>query len=98
MGGNLEIYSRKEAIERDKIIKDHNEMVDQSLVEDGNSYSGCIGMFGHGIGFSSKVFEDQESAEEYIADTHEKYEPAMAVKYVAGADGFRWLIGGWVSS
>ena len=98
MGANTEIYSTSEE-DRNKIVERHNEMVQQSLHEDGHSYSGCIGMFGPGIDFMFSVgpFKTQDEAEAYICDEHEKYEKAMAVRYMEG-DKTLWLIGGWVSS
>ncbi len=82
---------------RAEIIKEWNEQVQQSLYEDGHSYSGCIGMFGNGIEpWADKGFTTRSAASDYLLDTHNKWSRAMAVSFWENDKKF-WLIGGWVS-
>ncbi|MFC1535774.1 hypothetical protein ACFL4H_00240 [Candidatus Neomarinimicrobiota bacterium] len=97
MGANDCLYSTSET-NKDKIVKKHDELVQESLFEDGHSYSGCIGMFGYGIDFLSKEFKNREEAEDFILDKHSKWDNAMAVRYKSKSGKINWLIGGWVSS
>jgi hypothetical protein len=71
----------------------------QSAYEDGNSYSGCIGVLPHGVNWVSKVFPSPLDAERHITDNHEKWEQAMGVEFADDAgDTCGFSIGGWCSS
>lgn len=78
---------------------------DESAYEDGNSYSGCIGVMPRGINWANETFPSAAEAQEHITKHHEKWEPAMGAAYVQvgygklkpkEARGF--IIGGWCSS
>jgi hypothetical protein len=67
------------------------------LYENGHSYSGGWGMF-PGLKFARlQVFDDQASAEEWVAEYTKKSQPAAAVRF-RDKDGVeQWLLGGWAS-
>ena len=80
------------------IKKKWNEAVEDSLHEDGHSYSGCIGMLGTGIEkWKDLQLPTQAEAQEYIDDNHDKWDGAMAVSFKEG-DKEGWVVGGWCSS
>jgi hypothetical protein len=66
---------------------------EQSAHEDGNSYSGQIGVMPIGISWVNETFESYNEAENYILENHEKWDEAMGTEF---PDGF--LVGGWCSS
>jgi hypothetical protein len=71
-----------------------NEAVESSLYEDGHEYSGGIGMLGKGFSISNFVAENEEEADHYIVEHHEKWNGAMGVK----TKDEKIVIGGWCSS
>ncbi len=86
-----------DATPRADIIKAWNTAVDASLYEDGHSYSGCIGMFGHGIDtWHDKEFFTENEAGDFLLNTQQKWRPAHAVSFLRAGAKF-WLIGGWVA-
>lgn len=82
-----------------KDVKEHfKDAQDRSLMEDGNSYSGEIGM-ANGLEFSSwDVFESYDEASDYLAITCKKRGPAIVVRYIAPDGKERWMIGAWCAS
>jgi len=98
MGGNSSIYTTNKT-DRDAIQLAHNKAVDQSLYEDGHSYSGEIGMFGYDIRFltSKPPFKDYDEAQSWLLDNHDKGDNAMGIKFMENGKEM-WMIGGWVSS
>ena len=83
MGANVD-YRLYETFDRQKVARLFEDDVDVSQSEDGNSYSGCIGML-HSIGaWVDKQFPSVREAEHYLAENHEKWENAWAVSYVIG--------------
>jgi hypothetical protein len=58
-----------------------NRAVEDSLRADGDQYSGGIGMLGEGFDTVSFVAMNVSEAQEYIADHHQKWDGAMAVKF-----------------
>jgi hypothetical protein len=82
---------------RSEIEKEWGKLVENDLVESGNSYSGGIGMLGKSIEWTVKHFDNYNAADDYIADNHEKWSPPLAVSYTE-KDKKYWLIGGWCSS
>jgi hypothetical protein len=83
--------------DREAITRSWDNAVEQSLYEDGHSYSGEIGMLRGSIQWVDKELENEDTAEDYVVDHHEKWEPAMAVSFTL--DGKKaWLVGGWCSS
>ena len=91
-------FTKEEAEKRFRIAQD------ESAYEDGNSYSGCIGVMPRGISWANETFPSASEAQGYIAKHHEKWEPAMGAAYVQVVEedepketrGF--VIGGWCSS
>lgn len=65
-----------------EILKKWNDLVDANLYEHGHSYSGGIGMLGHGfiIDETAGTFDKVQDAQAYICEHHEKWKPAMAVR------------------
>ena len=70
-----------------------NEEVEQSIQEDGCSYSGGVGMFGKGFSLLNHVSKDRMEAADYIRDKHQKWDGAMGVK----TEDNQIVIGGWAS-
>lgn len=71
----------------------------QSAYEDGNSYSGCIGVLPRGVNWVSEIFPSALDAESYITSKHEKWEVAMGVEFAdEHGDACGFSIGGWCSS
>lgn len=73
------------------------EAVEQSLYEDGHSYSGEIGMLGSEVDSWNDLEYSEPDAYAFIEDRHQKWNPAIAVSYLAKGVKY-WLIGGWCSS
>ena len=92
------INATKEAAE-----KRFHEMQEQSALEDGQSYSGSIGVMPGGVHWANKTCTSADDALDYITNNHEKWEQAMGVPYVQVDEkaepqetkGF--VIGGWCS-
>ena len=98
MGANLNTYQFPATYDKKTIQEKWNHAVDMSLHEDGHSYSGEIGMLGKKIDWNDyKVFKNQDEAEDYIANNQEKFDNAIAVRFVSTGNDY-WLIGGWCSS
>ena len=71
----------------------------QSAYDDGNTYSGCIGVLPSGVNWVSKVFPSALDAERHITTNHEKWEQAMGAEFADDAgDACGFSIGGWCSS
>lgn len=95
MGASNSYRNFPDSLERSGIQKKWNEAVDDSLHEDGHSYSGEIGMLGKKIKWHDKEFASEDEASDFIDDKHEKGDDPMAVSY-SKEDGSKWwLIGGW---
>lgn len=98
MGACFNSRSYDGTLTKKAIEKLWNNAVEESLYENGHSYSGCIGMLGSGVSWVEKEFPTEIEADDYLSDKHEKWNKAMGVKYI-GIDGKKmWLIGGWCSS
>ena len=69
------------------------DAVERDLYENGNSYSGSIGMLGPNLDVVHCDVSTFAEAEEIIADSHEKWSCGMAVEFKPGV----WAIGGWCS-
>ena len=74
-----------------------DSMCEQSRYDSGHSYSGAIGMLDGEPYWSDKMFSTEDAAHEFVADTHQKWHPPLAVSFSKNGDKF-WLIGGWCSS
>ncbi len=98
MGANTS-YRSFRTHDKKEIVRLWNDEVDQSLHENGHSYSGCIGMLGPGIKQWFDVrFVGRDKAEERIAEVHNKGESAIAVSYLDSNLAVNWLVGGWCRS
>lgn len=93
---NSRTYDGK--LTKKEVEKLWNNAVEESLYENGHSYSGCIGMLGNGISWDAKEFPTEREADDYLSDKHEKWNNAMGVKYTNSDGKKMWLIGGWCSS
>ena len=65
--------------------------------ENGHSYSGTIGM-ADGIKFTGQSFASRNEAEEYLVNTCQKWEEALAVKFKNQKGEINFLVGAWCSS
>ena len=74
-----------------------NDAVEQSLYEDGHSYSGGIGMLGKGFRLEGKICEDVDEADNYLSEIHSKWSSAIGVRFKDKKGGISILIGGWCS-
>lgn len=97
MGASTSFRTYPDSLGRDGIQKRWNEAVEDSLHEDGHSYSGEIGMLGKRIKWMDKELGSEDEANDLITDKHDKGDDPMAVSYMDG-DKKMWLIGGWCSS
>lgn len=97
MGANNNYRNYPDEIGRTDIKKKWSDAVDDSLEEDGNSYSGEIGMLGKSIKWHDKEFDSQDEAEDFIDNKHDKGGDPMAVSYMEGGKKM-WCIGGWCPS
>lgn len=74
----IEVRGKNE-VNADKAVRQRlNEMIDESLYEDGHSYSGCIGMAG-GVHRRREHFETVDLAYEWLERMAEKWGPAVVV-------------------
>jgi fatty acid-binding protein DegV len=71
--------------------------VEQSLFEDGHSYSGEIGMLGPEIANWFDQDKTREEAYEFITSNHTKWRSAWAVSFILNDEKY-WVIGGWCAS
>lgn len=97
MGANTDFRRYKDSLGREEIKKLWKDAVEQSLREDGHSYSGAIGMLGTEIKDWRDLNKTEVGAYDYIETYQEKWDPPWAVSYVKDATKY-WLIGGWCSS
>jgi hypothetical protein len=86
-------YRVYEKADRAAVEREWAAAVERDLRENGNSYSGGIGMLQGQIEWRRERFEDRDKASDFLCDTHQKWKPAMAVVCGTG-----WMIGGWCSS
>lgn len=73
-----------------------NELQENAAYEHGHSYSGDINM-ANGLKIDKKIFKDYITADNYIADTAEKWGHAIAVEVTTEKETY-YLIGAWCSS
>lgn len=96
MGANFVSYVMPGDLFREQVKEDFDNKVEQSLRNDGHSYSGCIGML-RKLNFHPVVFATVDDAQEFIETHQEKWEPALAVRAKTGTEEV-WVVGGWCSS
>lgn len=97
MGAEFNSHVFKD-VPRAEIERVWADAVSQNQYESGHSYSGGIGMLGERIKWiDMPPCENQDTAEEWLADKHQKWDCAMAVPFMKD-DQKLWLIGGWCSS
>jgi hypothetical protein len=70
---------------------------EQDRYDNGHSYSGGFGM-APGLTFTGKSFSSRQEASDYLAETCEKWEDALAVKYQDEKGEINFLIGAVCSS
>lgn len=98
MGASLSTVSFSFNLSKEKISKQWAKMVKEDLYAHGHQYSGSIGMLGsHISSWYDRAFKDQREAHEFIASSHDKWDPAIAVSYLEKRSK-KWLVGGWCSS
>ena len=80
-------------------VKDHfADAQERSRLEDGNSYSGSIGM-ARGLEFTPGMgFANYEEADDYLQNYCKKRGPAVCVRYTDAFKKERWMIGAWCAS
>ena len=71
--------------DKSKIKLEWDAEVEQSRRDDGNQYSGQIGMHGPIGGWKDLKFSTQEQAGEWLFDNHDKWEDALAVSFLLEA-------------
>lgn len=81
-------HTVREAFENDQEIDRY---------ENGHCYSGSIGMATGAKFLDNMVFGNKEDAEDYIAETAQKWGPALFVK-VVNENEEGWFFGAWCSS
>lgn len=92
MGSQLDFRTYRTS-DKNEVRTAWMEDVDRSLLEDGNSYSGRIGMLNGEIQWHPKKLNTQEEAVQYVMENHDKWEPPVAAQFDDG-----WVVGGWCSS
>ena len=98
MGASTDFRRFKASEGLPKIKESWKNQVEQSLYEDGHSYSGTIGMLGTTVAkWVDRCWPSVDDAYDFISNTHQKWEPAIAVSYLYEGEKW-WLIGGWCSS
>jgi hypothetical protein len=86
-----------ETSDKKEVQAQWNEMTSKSLLEDGYSYSGEIGMLAGEISWKDVKKSSAELAEEYVEEHHDKWEFALAASFKDGQTK-GWVVGGWCSS
>jgi hypothetical protein len=85
MGANLDTRTYNTDDKTD-IRRRWDSDVEESQHSDGNSYSGCIGMFDSGIAFIREVFDSARQAYDYISENHQKWDNPLGVPFrIAGS-------------
>lgn len=97
MGASTSFRSYPASYGQTKIQDCWKRDVEQSLYEDGHSYSGEIGMLGTRIASWIDLADTDERAHDYITEKHQKWNPALAVSCIRNGEKY-WVIGGWCSS
>ncbi len=95
MGASFD-YRVIEAETFEEAVKKFEAAQEQDRYENGNSYSGTIGML-RGVDKVSKIFETKMEAYKYVDENSEKWESALAVKFKS-KEKLLWLIGGCCES
>jgi hypothetical protein len=99
MGAEFNSRSYDGELTKKQVEKLWNEGVNESLYQQGHSYSGGIGMLGKGISWIEKEFPTEREADDYLVDNHQKWNGAMGVKFIGAIGGKKmYLVGGWCSS
>lgn len=98
MGATLSTRSFSFNLSKEKIQAKWAKMVKEDLYANGHQYSGSIGMLGPRISsWYDRAFKTEREAYEFIRESHDKWDPAIAVSYV-DKRAKKWLVGGWCSS
>lgn len=97
MGANFNTLTFEGTLPTDEMKGLFDNAVADSQYQHGHSYSGEIGMV-TGLTITSKVFDTEDEAYQYLLKTAEKWGPAVAVKYLLPSGEQEWYIGAWCSS
>lgn len=83
MGANLDYRIYGGSLSTKDIADRWSVDVEQSLMENGNSYSGSIGMLGHRIAsWHDLSFKTEAEAIDWLSDNQDKWDPAIAVSFL----------------
>lgn len=83
MGASLDYRIYPGSMTKEKIQDAWYSDVEDSLIQDGNSYSGAIGMLGRSIvSWQDLSFDSEAKAEDWLSEHHEKWEHAIAVSFM----------------
>lgn len=80
MGATIDYYTFPES-DKARINKEFATACEQARYEDGHEYPGSIACFTSIGAWRDKQFTSEREAADYLADNHEKWEPAMAVSF-----------------
>jgi hypothetical protein len=99
MGAYFDCRVHPGQLSKDELIKRFQQDQVVGGFEDGHSCYGTIAML-EGVTVSNKVCASYEEACNWIQNQHEKWEPALAVRFAdkTSDNGFKWLVGGWCAS
>lgn len=97
MGANFCYRVYPDSQGRESILASWNQAVDNSLYESGHSYSGDIGMMGHGVSEWHDLNGTRNQATDWLAKNQEKWECAKAASFQENGQK-HWMIGGSCSS
>lgn len=92
MGACLD-YRVFEGDDKAAIRREWEAAVERDLRENGNCYSGSIGMLGREIKWHPSPEPTREAAENVLCEKHQKWAGALAVRF-----NDHWMIGGWCAS
>lgn len=97
MGAAFKTMKVDGSIPRHDVRIKFREAQERDRHENGHSYSGGFGM-ASGLTFPIKAFDAQEDAEDWLAETAQKWEDALCVTFKAEDGQIHWLIGAWCAS
>jgi hypothetical protein len=97
MGANFCTLRYDGNLTKEQVIDRFESDQEQCRYENGHSYSGGIGM-ANGISFPGKEFETADEAYNWVDETAEKWEAALAVRYKDSEGKWFWFIGALCSS
>lgn len=93
MGANFQTMNLDGALDHKAVKEAFEKAQDEDRYENGHSYSGGFGMASGLLFHGDNTFPTDNAAEEYLNGHCQKWDEAIAVKYLADADKVRWMIG-----